>query len=656
LLVTGVPLGIATAMTGCGSDAGFDKGTAPSEANEESVGSESQAILATVNYGSWNTTRPTLSHLAIHAALIPPTSSSASDAAILYFGGSQHDPKLPYAKNSWGYYNTQTGALSGLPVSITAEDVFCSGHAHDDFGNLVIIGGNQYYDGKRNISPSPGGGGVWAGEIPAGAAPLTPCSWEDPLSTANPKPVLSGSINIHKCANHFTGNSTTYVVDRVTRRVNQSVSMPLGRWYPTAVHGDASSFPNEVIAIGGHPLVNDSWHENQDVDSYGGWNKPWVNRTTVSVPLYPRAFLTGYAGGAVIITQQGSMSTALTNFITPGTPGVMFQEDIAPAPAWPNGDYHFTGVLMPFHPNSSGVYSPGKIMMMGGTVPVMLDLANPAAGWIQKPRMNPPTGGTPVERLNGIATILATGDIIYTGGVTNQFNDGWPNSAGVNTPDTSQRTPEVWRDDLNRWDWASNAAAVVSRNYHSVALLMPDGRVWTAGGNKHGGYARTDQYNLDGRELRAEIFEPWYTKITGRPTVSTSTPRTLPRGGTFTITPGNISGSSVTKVALIAPGSVTHSWDGDQRYVELKITGRGSNFVNVAVPLDLGVLPAGQYMMVISKSSGGNAAGPNVPGPAYWVTYPPAPPPPPPCTGGVFCCDQWYCPPNACPIVCPPTG
>ena len=49
--------------------------------------------------------------------------------------------------------------------------------------------------------------------------------------------------------------------------------------------------------------------------------------------------------------------------------------------------------------------------------------------------------------------------------------------------------------------WSTGAAAAVPRQYHSVALLMPDGRVWTAGSNHDGKQSfRNDPANLSDAE------------------------------------------------------------------------------------------------------------------------------------------------------------
>ena len=66
---------------------------------------------------------------------------------------------------------------------------------------------------------------------------------------------------------------------------------------------------------------------------------------------------------------------------------------------------------------------------------------------------------------------------------------------------------EIYHPDTNTWRAA--AASRVDRLYHSVALLMPDGKVVTAGSNP----ARKDE------ELRIEVFWPPYLFAGPRPTL-----------------------------------------------------------------------------------------------------------------------------------------
>lgn len=55
--------------------------------------------------------------------------------------------------------------------------------------------------------------------------------------------------------------------------------------------------------------------------------------------------------------------------------------------------------------------------------------------------------------------------------------------------------------------------------------------------------------------------------------------------------------------ALIYPGSVTHGFNMDQRYIELKILSRGTGTITVQTPPNQFVAPAGYYMLVILTPS-----------------------------------------------------
>ncbi|MEV0635246.1 hypothetical protein AB0I77_09825 [Streptomyces sp. NPDC050619] len=52
------------------------------------------------------------------------------------------------------------------------------------------------------------------------------------------------------------------------------------------------------------------------------------------------------------------------------------------------------------------------------------------------------------------------------------------------------------------------AAATVPRQYHSTAVLLPDGRVVAAGGNPEGGTSITWEPPDPNEEMRLEVFSP----------------------------------------------------------------------------------------------------------------------------------------------------
>ena len=62
------------------------------------------------------------------------------------------------------------------------------------------------------------------------------------------------------------------------------------------------------------------------------------------------------------------------------------------------------------------------------------------------------------------------------------------NTSGLKFDDTgSILTAEIWNPTTGKWRVAADAS--VPRNYHSLALLMPDGRVLSAGGGLGGNAA-----------------------------------------------------------------------------------------------------------------------------------------------------------------------
>ena len=74
---------------------------------------------------------------------------------------------------------------------------------------------------------------------------------------------------------------------------------------------------------------------------------------------------------------------------------------------------------------------------------------------------------------------------------------------------------ELWDPATNRW--TQLASQTVYRGYHSTALLLPDGRVLSAGGR---------------HERTAEVFSPPYLFKGARPTIS-SAPAVVTPGTTF---------------------------------------------------------------------------------------------------------------------------
>ena len=104
-----------------------------------------------------------------------------------------------------------------------------------------------------------------------------------------------------------------------------------------------------------------------------------------------------------------------------------------------------------------------------------------------------------------------------------------------------------------------DGAANGSRMYHSTAILMPDGRVlWRV--------RQTERCRG-----RRSIYSPPYLFKGPRPTI-TSAPSVVGYGDAFQDFYANA--TDISRVALVRPGSVTHSMQFDQRYVDLAFATR----------------------------------------------------------------------------------
>jgi hypothetical protein len=156
---------------------------------------------------------------------------------------------------------------------------------------------------------------------------------------------------------------------------------------------------------------------------------------------------------------------------------------------------------------------------------------------------------------------------------------------------------EIYHPDTN--SWTVGATATVPRLYHSVALLLPDGRVITAGSNTKRG---TD-------ELRLEFYHPPYLFKGPRPVVA-SAPAQLSHGQSFEL---GVPGASDIKWAqLIRPMAITHSCDPGQRLVDLPFSRLDAGRLTVNVPHEPNIAPPGWYMLSVTTQH-------DIPSVAKWV-------------------------------------
>jgi hypothetical protein len=146
--------------------------------------------------------------------------------------------------------------------------------------------------------------------------------------------------------------------------------------------------------------------------------------------------------------------------------------------------------------------------------------------------------------------------------------------------------------------WTPMASQALRRAYHSTAVLLPDGRVLSAG----------DNGPAPGGRNRIEIYSPPYLFRGARPVI-TSAPASTTAGQKIVVR----TNAPISKIVLVAPTATTHATNMHQRSVQLATAPLSAgNGLRATVPTN-GTLPPGPYMLFAL-----NAA--NIPSVATWIT------------------------------------
>ena len=155
-------------------------------------------------------------------------------------------------------------------------------------------------------------------------------------------------------------------------------------------------------------------------------------------------------------------------------------------------------------------------------------------------------------------------------------------------------SPELW--DPTTGQFTVMAPDVTPRTYHSVAVLLSDGRVFSGGGGLCGACTTN---HFDGR-----IFTPPYllnadgTPRT-RPSIS-SAPTSAAPGSTITVT----TNSATPQFALVRTSAATHSVNNDQRRIPIVPTITNGTTYTLSIPADRGVAMPGTYMLFALDANG----------------------------------------------------
>jgi hypothetical protein len=408
---------------------------------------------------------------------------------------------------------------------------------------------------------------IWTWNHPTGALRQAPIPYDRDLFCAGHVVLPNGHVFLAGGHDHNTGhqqdvvgiaNTDTY--RPVARTWTPGPQLLQRRWYPTPV-----AMPNgKILVFGGRESVDDPVKIVEEFDPAANTISQLPSTATRQLGSYPRMHL--LANGKVVTTGPAQATLSF---------------DPAPSTWAPLGNMQYGARQL-----GSSVLLPGgrRVLVVGGKSSAtetptgtaeILDTSLATPRWRY-------TGSLTHPRLDANAVILPDGQVLVVGGgARHPYGD-------------PVLVPELYNPATERW--VSMAPQQGSRMYHSTALLLPDGRVLSAG---------QDSGDL---ATSGEIFSPPYLFNGPRPTIA-SMPRVVRYGDQFRIATPNP--ANIRRVSLVRPGSVTHAVDFDQRYVGLRFSAAAGT-LTVRAPGSASVAPPGYYMLFLVNRAG-------VPSRAGWM-------------------------------------
>ncbi len=579
---------------------------------------------------------------AVHSALL-------YTGDILVVAGSGNNPDAFKAGTfKTLLYNPATDSTQLIP---TPKDLFCGGHAYLPDGNLLVAGGTRKYEveaaqvtnaagiltvkndslkaaitlAKGTHVLSQGGiefittedvtvpaahqmvmdgsemtmageNTVWVEAVKKGKSSIIKTEqsftfMDTSADVASAVYGVSKSLTMQK--QDFEGITASYIYDVQRKAYVKTSDLNFARWYPSLVSLNGGN----VLAVSGldqHGQILPGNNEIYDIKT-GKWTEnPALFRYFPTFPALFRLangdlFYSGSNAGYGSATQGRTPGIwHLTNNTFTPTPGIRDAKDLETSGS----------VLLP--PVQSQ-----KVMVVGGggvgdvtsstARTAVIDLSqasvtgnNAVYQWTDGPSLPAKTRYPEVVSLPDDTVFISGGSSDYRG------------RSGTDLHQTLIYTPKTNT-------MRSVASNVIGRDYHSEALLLPDGRVVTLGGNPLFSDATNTQPG--GFEQRIEIYSPPYLYNGEARPVIKSAPATASRGDTIHVdTPD---GSRIATARLMRPSASTHVTDLEQRSVALSVA-KTAGGVDLTLPKQEGLVPSGWYMLFLVSAKG-------TPSQAQWV-------------------------------------
>ena len=589
---------------------------------------------------------------------------------------------------TWIFDPASPSQLIIVNTGITDSDIFCGGHGWDPWGRLVVAGGipagtdetnpgqfppetyrffphflssNLSYDTCTN-PPTP-----WAAQQLGGA-------WRQigDMAIERYYPTL---MPLLKRTAFFASGIAVPGPGSFVLGGPPLVKANEGNEFWEVLSGLKTTWENHFLPDGAGPTAPHTPHYvSPDHDGFEPFTRvvSGVPATTPENLLdsYPRSVQTSASTNAILIASD--VDTGSPGVNTPGgTWAIRPRYSLAqqtswelhngrqPDPAsgydlWHDGFYDSVVVLQEF---KAGTGHKDRILLFGGSRFDNIDPDDPGLGkdWIVNEEVwefVPASGSDPIvagnwhlkrDRLDGLdfkrlfanAVVLPTKEILVVGGSSKDDCAG--HKAGASSPVLTPTLFEPGTDETDKGTVTTQSAppSLIERLYHSVALLLPDGRVFVAGGRRARAANCIDvtSSSTSISKYSGEIFSPPYLDFanTGisQPVLS-SQQFVIDLGTSFTIDVTRHQSVQVDAMVAMRPGSVTHHFDNDQRYTELQFAvlqtsapdpnGLVTDTIDVFVPGETVLAPAYHMLFAVIDDHSGTA-GHRVPSVAQFVRF-----------------------------------
>jgi hypothetical protein len=471
-------------------------------------------------------------------------------------------------------------------------------HAHVLPAGLVLMWGRR--DSPQQSLDTDPASPLAPGLPPAPPATCTPFLWNPANGnmTRTPQPTLSdGTTNAnlfcsghallpdgrllvaggHLADSHGLNQATIY--DPAANTWTPTAVMNDGRWYPTAI-----ALPSGSVLV----LSGSFFDPTQNLVVNNVIPQIWSSGNFTSVASIPGAAIDLFPRTHVASTGIVYMTSLVqTWFLDVSGTGTW---TAPPNVLQPNGLCDYA---------SSVLYDADKVLFVGGGNPPTanaetIDLSQAQLAWRAADPMNFP-------RRQHNATILPDGTVLVTGGTRGGGAPGTAEAFNDLDPGQPVHIAELW--DPKTGQWTMLAAEQTDRCYHSTAVLLPDGRVLSAGGGEfilNEGTPQQVANDPQDTHYDAQVFSPPYLFKGPQPQI-TSAPDSVQYNDTFEI--GTAQPAQIATISLIRLSSVTHSFNAGQRINFLPSQIAGGTLTATAPP-NANVCPPGHYMLFIVNLQG----------------------------------------------------